>query len=98
VTCIQRSNFITVKNSKFAPLKALLAIFITDNLYNSPTEYINNITYIITPFIFPTLNYRDIEELLAARGITVSYETIRQWCQRLGQKKNNTAPKVFSHK
>ncbi|MCP4121323.1 MAG: IS6 family transposase, partial [Bacteroidetes bacterium] len=33
-----------------------------------------------------TLSFRDIEELLAARNITVSYETIRQWCQKFGQK------------
>ena len=29
-----------------------------------------------------TLSFRDIEDLLAERGITVSYETIRQWCRR----------------
>jgi hypothetical protein len=28
----------------------------------------------------------DIEELLAARGITVSYETIRNWCQKIAQR------------
>ena len=33
-----------------------------------------------------TLSFRDIEELLAARGIAVSYETIRQWYQKFGQK------------
>ena len=27
------------------------------------------------------LSFRDVEDLLAERGITVSYETIRQWCQ-----------------
>ena len=30
------------------------------------------------------LNFRDTEDLLAQRGITVSYETIRQWCQTFG--------------
>jgi len=29
-----------------------------------------------------TLIFRDIEELLAARGIVVTYETIRQWCKK----------------
>ena len=28
------------------------------------------------------LSYRDVEELLAERGVIVSYETIRQWCRR----------------
>src|ERR671926_705590 len=31
------------------------------------------------------LSYRDVEEFLAERGVTVSYETIRQWCQKFGQ-------------
>ena len=26
------------------------------------------------------LSFRNVEDLLAERGITVSYETIRQWC------------------
>jgi hypothetical protein len=31
-----------------------------------------------------TLSLRDVEELLAERGITVSYETIRAWVTRFG--------------
>ena len=30
------------------------------------------------------LSFRDAEDLLAQRGITVSYEAIRQWCQTFG--------------
>ena len=30
------------------------------------------------------LSFRDAEDLLAQRGITVSYETIRQWCRPFG--------------
>ena len=30
------------------------------------------------------LSFRDAEDLLAQRGITVSYETIRQWCLTFG--------------
>ena len=30
------------------------------------------------------LNFRDVEDLLAKRGIIVSYETIRQWCLKFG--------------
>ena len=30
------------------------------------------------------LSLRDVEDLLAARGITVSYETIRDWVARFG--------------
>lgn len=31
-----------------------------------------------------TLSVRDIEDLLAERNIIVSYETVRQWCQKFG--------------
>src|SRR5918999_2145908 len=32
-----------------------------------------------------TLSYRDVEELLFERGITVSHEAIRKWCRKFGQ-------------
>ena len=31
-----------------------------------------------------SLSFRDVEDLLAQRGITVSYEAIRQWCHTFG--------------
>ena len=31
-----------------------------------------------------SLSFREVEEILACRGIEVSYETIRQWCQKFG--------------
>jgi transposase-like protein len=31
-----------------------------------------------------TLSFRDVEDLLAERGIIVSYETIRRWVNHLG--------------
>jgi len=31
-----------------------------------------------------SLSFREVEEILAYRGIEVSYETIRQWCQKFG--------------
>jgi putative transposase len=31
------------------------------------------------------LSYRDVEELLFARGVLVTYEAIRQWCRKFGQ-------------
>jgi putative transposase len=30
------------------------------------------------------LSFRDVEELLAERGVVVTYETIRQWCLKFG--------------
>ena len=32
-----------------------------------------------------TMSYRDVEDLLAKRGIDVSYETIRLWVLKFGQ-------------
>lgn len=32
-----------------------------------------------------TLSYRDVEDLLAERGIDVSYETVRQWVLKFGR-------------
>ena len=31
-----------------------------------------------------TLNYRDVEELLAEQGLKVSYETVRRWILEFG--------------
>jgi putative transposase len=36
-----------------------------------------------------TLSLRDVEELLVARVITVSYETIRNWCLKFGKQYRN---------
>ena len=35
-------------------------------------------------FRFP-LSYRDVEDLLAERGIDVFYETVRRWALKFGQ-------------
>jgi putative transposase len=35
------------------------------------------------------LSYRDVEELLFARGILMTYETIRKWCREFGQQYAN---------
>ena len=31
-----------------------------------------------------TLSFRDVEDLLAERGIVVSYETVRRWVNHFG--------------
>jgi putative transposase len=31
------------------------------------------------------VSFRDVEEAMAARGILVSYETVRRWCEKFGQ-------------
>ena len=36
-----------------------------------------------------SLSFRDVEELMAARGILLSYETIRRWTRKFGQQYAN---------
>ena len=42
------------------------------------------ISYAIWLYYRFSLSYRDIEDLLAQRGIIVSYESIRRWCLKFG--------------
>jgi putative transposase len=46
-----------------------------------PPEIISYAVYLYYRF---TVSYRDVEEMLARRGIVVSYETIRRWCLKFG--------------
>jgi putative transposase len=54
--------------------------------YRFPAEIISHAVWLYFRF---SLSYRDVEQLLAARGIVVTYETIRQWCQKFGQQYAN---------
>src|SRR5919107_6343388 len=47
-----------------------------------PAEVISHVVWLY--FRFP-LSLRMVEELLAARGIEVSHETVRQWALKFGQ-------------
>jgi putative transposase len=49
--------------------------------YRFPPEIISHAIWLYHRF---GLSVRDVEDLLAQRDITVTYETIRQWCQRFG--------------
>jgi putative transposase len=51
--------------------------------YRFPAEIISHGVWLYHRFC---LSFRDVEELLAKRGILVSYETIRQWCRKFGPK------------
>src|ERR671928_761347 len=50
--------------------------------YRFPAEVISHAVWLY--FRFP-LSLRMVEEMLAARGIVVSHETIRRWALRFGQ-------------
>jgi putative transposase len=47
-----------------------------------PPEIISHAVWLYFRFC---LSYRDVEELLFARGVIVTYEAIRQWCLKFGQ-------------
>ena len=50
--------------------------------FRYPQEIISHAVWLYFRF---NLSYRDVEELLAARGVVVTYETVRQWCRKFGQ-------------
>ena len=49
--------------------------------YRYPIEVIGQAVWLYHRF---ALSLRDVEELMLARGVVVSYETIRSWCAKFG--------------
>ncbi len=49
--------------------------------YRFPPEIISHAVWLYHRFC---LSFRDVEDLLAERGIMVTYETVRQWCRKFG--------------
>ena len=49
--------------------------------YRFPPEIISHAVWLYHRF---GLSFRDVEDLLAERGITVTYEAIRRWCRTFG--------------
>src|SRR4051794_11522904 len=47
-----------------------------------PAEIISHAVWLYHVF---SLSLRDVELLLAERGIVVSYETVRRWCMKFGE-------------
>jgi putative transposase len=47
-----------------------------------PAEIISHCVWLYFRF---TLSFRDVEEMLAMRGVSLSYETVREWCLKFGQ-------------
>jgi putative transposase len=50
--------------------------------FRFPAEIIEHAVWLYHCF---SLSLRDVETILAARGLVVSYETIRDWSQRFGR-------------
>ena len=49
--------------------------------YRFPPEIISHAVWLYYRFC---LSFRDVEDLLAERGVIVSYETIRHWSRKFG--------------
>jgi putative transposase len=51
--------------------------------YRYPSQIISHAVWLYHRFTF---SFRDIEELLAAKGIAVSVKTVKNWCDNFGQR------------
>ena len=47
-----------------------------------PGEIISHCVWLYFRF---ALSFRDVEEMLAMRGVALTYETVREWCLKFGQ-------------
>ncbi|GHO68386.1 IS6 family transposase [Ktedonobacter sp. SOSP1-52] len=54
--------------------------------YRFPAEIISHCVWLYFRF---SLSFRDVEEIMAERGVMLTYETIRQWCLTFGQQYAN---------
>jgi putative transposase len=59
------------------------------NRYTNHRFLVEIISHAVWLYFRFCLSYRDVEELLFARGIIVTYEAIRQWCRKFGQQSAN---------
>ncbi len=54
-----------------------------------PADIIRHSVWLYARF---TLSYRDVEEMLAERGLDISYETVRRWFLKFGL----TLPPIYA--
>jgi putative transposase len=50
--------------------------------YRFPSEIISYCVWLYFRF---ALSFRDVEEMMASRGVSLTYETVREWCLKFGQ-------------
>jgi len=55
-----------------------------------PPEIIQHAIWLYLRF---TLSYRDVEELLAVRGLDISYETVRRWVPAIARRRRQRRPR-----
>jgi len=47
-----------------------------------PSDIISHCVWLYFRF---SLSFRDVEELMSSRGVSLTYETVREWCLKFGQ-------------
>ena len=50
--------------------------------HHFPSEIVSHGVWLYSRFC---LSYRDVEEQMAARAVTLIYEVVRDWCRKFGQ-------------
>ena len=63
------------------PGLVVVAVAATYRDYRYPIEVIGHAVWLYHRFV---LSLRDVEELMLARGVMLTYETIRSWCAKFG--------------
>jgi putative transposase len=73
-----------LSNARPACHTRLMSTLPTDRYkhHRFPAEIVSHGVWLYYRFC---LSYRNVEELLLARGVIVTYEAIRKWCQKFGQ-------------
>jgi putative transposase len=57
---------------------------VPDNLYRGQRFPREIISYAVWFYYRFAVSFRDVEEAMASRGVIVSYESIRRWCDKFG--------------
>jgi putative transposase len=58
---------------------------VSDSLYRGhrfPREIISECVWLYFRF---GMSFRDVEDMMAARGVVLTYETVRGWCNKFGK-------------
>src|SRR5216683_4085601 len=62
-----------------APMRTSVSLY---HRHRFPAEIISHSVWLYFRF---ALSFRDVEEMLAMRGVALTYETVREWCLKFGQ-------------
>src|SRR6266446_5087831 len=61
------------------PMRTSVSLY---HRHRFPAEIISHSVWLYFRF---ALSFRDVEEMLAMRGVSLTYQTVREWCHKFGQ-------------